>query len=96
VEYNGRKITYSITVNVINVDERWIRTYSAAQGVHTTTVFGGMWNNTKTQSFFSENEFIMCDTVHDFVSQLSIACLVMDYSSIYRGLCPILCLQNHW
>jgi hypothetical protein len=66
-DYHGRKFTYSITVNVINDDEKRIRGYSAGYpgSAHDNRVWKNMKQHRDPEEYFSANEFIMCDTAYE-------------------------------
>eukprot|EP00804_Cyclotella_cryptica_P003163 CCRYP_013785-RB/>CCRYP_013785-RB protein AED:0.13 eAED:-0.04 QI:0/-1/0/1/-1/1/1/0/414 len=66
-DYHGRKFAYSITVNVLNDDERRIRAYCAGYpgSAHDNRVWRNMKQHRDPGSYFSENEFIMCDTAYE-------------------------------
>eukprot|EP00804_Cyclotella_cryptica_P026266 CCRYP_019838-RA/>CCRYP_019838-RA protein AED:0.13 eAED:0.14 QI:50/0/0/1/0/0/2/0/236 len=65
--YHGRKFAYSITVNVLNDDERRIQAYCAGYpgSAHDNRVWRNMKQHRDPESYFSENAFVMCDTAYE-------------------------------
>jgi hypothetical protein len=66
-DYSGRKFRYSLTVNIINDDHRKIRAYLAGfpGSAHNNRVWKHMKQHKQTSQFFSELEYLLCDTAYE-------------------------------
>ncbi|KAL7502972.1 hypothetical protein ACHAXN_002869 [Cyclotella atomus] len=66
-DYYGRKFRYSLTVNIINDDHRKIRAYLAGfpGSAHNNRVWKHMKQHKQTSQFFSELEYLLCDTTYE-------------------------------